>query len=368
MARIKFVHIPKTGGTTIHALLENRFHINEIYPYRRVGGAIENGETARDSAQGMPFFEHELISGHFPYWFIEEKDRDHESSFTFTVIRDPVDRVLSHYRYRKKENPHLEVSVQDVHPNWHCHMLASEPGLAGDELLKSAIENLEKLDYVIDYNSFEEDTKELLELLGIEIKGLKIPKFNVTEKKAYDKEMVAWIKETNREDILLYEYVKKHLLKKRESYAQKYCSFHRLKKENKRIVYTFDMPLNGRNWCFRENLDVDLPKYRWLDGKEGSIFFHLIPGSDYVLSFDAYLLTEDIKPLIKISGCYLIPKKKSEGHFSRYEVLIPKGLVRDAATEVFFCGNRSYIYNQKYPGTTDNRNLSLAINRIELQR
>ena len=77
-ARINFLHIPKTGGTTLHALLEDRFSISEIYPHRRIKGynsgndqigIIEGSEQVKLNAEKMPFFTQELVSGHFPIGF-----------------------------------------------------------------------------------------------------------------------------------------------------------------------------------------------------------------------------------------------------------------------------------------------------------
>lgn len=219
-ARIKFIHIPKTGGSTIHEVLSQYFYENQIYPYRRINRALS--PNAKKKAEAMPSIQHELVSGHFPYWFMEEKDKDKKNSFTFTVLRNPIERVFSHYRFRKKANPDLDVSIEDVLKNWTCRMLCSDPKLTGMDLLENAIENLKKLDFVIFMDNFDEDTKTMLQMIGIDTTYVRIPKLNTTKKERYDQKNIEQVKEDHALDVALYQYAKDHLSWPIKKYPQKY--------------------------------------------------------------------------------------------------------------------------------------------------
>lgn len=210
-ARVKFIHIPKTGGTTIKVLLYEYFH--RRYSHEHLDGVPH--ATAEIIAKELPDFDCELVDGHFPYWFMEEKEKEKENSFVFTVLRDPVERVLSHYRFYRQVYPDKNLSVYDIEPNWMCKMLCSDPHLEDSELLENAIENLEKLDFVIFMDNFEEDTINLLKMIGIDTENIEIPHINLTKKEEYDQETIEKIKNLHSLDIALYQYAKNNILLQR---------------------------------------------------------------------------------------------------------------------------------------------------------
>lgn len=94
-----FMHLPKTGGTSL------RSAVLQAYSDREVGmvyGAGElEGAMSREQFQALPAEElarFDLIVGHFPFGVHRRVPR---SSRYVTVVRDPVDRVVSlyfHYR------------------------------------------------------------------------------------------------------------------------------------------------------------------------------------------------------------------------------------------------------------------------------
>src|SRR3982750_1243578 len=88
-ARLYFLHVPKTGGTTLRLLLESQLSTQEIYPYRNT--RFQVGPVNED-----------LVSGHFPYWFCKNLDNDFDEAFKVTVLRDPIERYLSFLRAKKK--------------------------------------------------------------------------------------------------------------------------------------------------------------------------------------------------------------------------------------------------------------------------
>ena len=84
-----FVHIPKTGGTTLNKILINNYReYCNIY----TSGAnkiLENTSAARIDQL-------ELLSGHFPFGL----DQYFAKPCSYiTLLREPVERIISHYYY-----------------------------------------------------------------------------------------------------------------------------------------------------------------------------------------------------------------------------------------------------------------------------
>jgi hypothetical protein len=88
--RLVFMHLPKTGGTTLHHLLQPHFAPDETCPdrfaelYRHT-----DAELAR-----WRFF-----SGHFR---MDELRRIPPPAFRVTLLRDPRERILSLYRFWRR--------------------------------------------------------------------------------------------------------------------------------------------------------------------------------------------------------------------------------------------------------------------------
>ncbi len=86
-AQLVFLHVPKTAGTSFTAVLDARFREEEICPayYWKELFAIP-----RERLQA-----YRLVRGHFEY-AVTELLRDVR---IITMLRDPVARTVSHYRY-----------------------------------------------------------------------------------------------------------------------------------------------------------------------------------------------------------------------------------------------------------------------------
>jgi len=367
--RFYFIHIPKTGGTSLHALLENQVDLHDLYPPRRFQKADQP-------------LDHQLVSGHFPYWFCKEFDKEFNRAFKVTILRNPVERYLSFLRYRKKNRPELQnFDLEFIHnnpgsdktfsfdrgPNRLCAFLASEPNLEGRALLESAKKSLKTFDVVLFLENFESDMARLYEMIGIDPLSQKTLNLNKTTPQEVRPEFIESIKKYHDLDIELYEYAKTHLKQKKRSY--RFRSSGLFSEKIKKIDYQFFMPLRGINWCYRENVDrfsSEYPIYRWVMDKPAKIYFNLKKNIRYNLQFYAQTLHEDTSPHLLVNGIEIPVEKKTDDLFSEYYCVIPKELISNKITELTFFSPKSYKYNEIYPGYSDDRTLSFALNRIKI--
>ena len=93
---IVFLHLPKTAGQTIHNALARAVGPAQVSPVR-VHTQVQPGAT-----QFPPG--HALYSGHLDW---DRIDTLPPGRFTFTVLRDPQERIASFYFYLRREAAHL---------------------------------------------------------------------------------------------------------------------------------------------------------------------------------------------------------------------------------------------------------------------
>ncbi len=99
-----FFHVPKCGGTTLQAHLENHFAMDESFitfsywgrKYRERLGRREFSErSAQDRAKAK------VLSGHQVYFGIDSLVPEARDVRYFTVLRDPAERCVSLFNFRR---------------------------------------------------------------------------------------------------------------------------------------------------------------------------------------------------------------------------------------------------------------------------
>lgn len=106
-----FVHIPKTAGTTINAILEKNFSESERYHVNPCDIAASRAEIAGQSIESRQHIH--LLYGHMGFGWHDYMPRP---AVYATFLRDPVKRVVSHYnyvRFRADHEHYLRQTVED---------------------------------------------------------------------------------------------------------------------------------------------------------------------------------------------------------------------------------------------------------------
>jgi len=207
------IHLPKTGGTTWGILARRN---EDLYRFRQFWYFIQRNELPYISRckQGTLF-------GHFRYgvhfWYPN-------STFNYvSMLREPVDRVLSHYFYHKTEprDPGhrlaLEMSLEEwinKSKNAHNRMTAFLSGMVYQEqnehTLDLAKAHLERFGFVGLTEKFDQSVVMMKYFLGW--KRLRYFVRKQTREKPHRHDIpestIALIREYNKYDVELYDLAK----------------------------------------------------------------------------------------------------------------------------------------------------------------
>lgn len=100
-----FIHIPRTAGVSLDAILERQYNTAKIYSLYSQEKLDEFNQLSEQKKATI-----QLLNGHFMSYGIHE--RLPNPSTYITMMRDPVDRVISHYYFvRRSPNHYLHETV-----------------------------------------------------------------------------------------------------------------------------------------------------------------------------------------------------------------------------------------------------------------
>ena len=216
LKRLTFVHIPKSGGNSLLQALKSQFDENEVSPF------IFEGKTEINGSAG-----YKLIAGHIGFSVAETFDAP-----IVTVLREPVDRVISLYYYWRSHNAGpkilqdmtLEEFVESDHPGintsvdnaqtWQiAHGLVPREQrqlrLSEGALLGRAIRNIGKCAVVDITERLGEFSVRLSTILEMRLPQLE--RVNTTPRRPPTKDVTAEVRtkieSRTKLDRLLYQYV-----------------------------------------------------------------------------------------------------------------------------------------------------------------
>jgi hypothetical protein len=232
--RFFYVHVQKAAGTELRERLKRHFAPEAMYPDKTDGDLftvapqVSVGQLLRRWEQRKA--EIEIITGHFPYSTIELLDAEF---VTLSVLREPVERTLSHLRHHRKMTPETrELSLEALYDEvfvpvyFHNHMVKMFSLTAGEiaasaekntwaavraidftpERLARAKDQVSRLDVLGVHDHFEEFCSELVSRYGW---ALGEPLFaNRTTTEAAPASLRARIAADNAMDVELFEYAR----------------------------------------------------------------------------------------------------------------------------------------------------------------
>lgn len=211
-----FVHIPKTGGTTLHNIL-SRFYPKGKWTHVQSVKTPLREEALQRAKSSDPY----LIKGHLGI----NEVVDIPGNFIFTFLRPPISRVISHY-YFLKEQPTVkhytylnlpDTTIESFYAlkekkdmdNCLVRYIGGEHEVGCGEITEGHyLRALGHLKNKIDFFGMQEHYDESLILLAGKL-GWSLPiyrKKNLTKKKeVVSEKTLEYLKEVNKWDILLYQ-------------------------------------------------------------------------------------------------------------------------------------------------------------------
>ncbi len=236
-----FIHIPRTGGVTLDTILERNYNLARMFSLYNEEQVKEFKQLSEEKKQKIEF-----LNGHFMSCGIHEQLPN--PCTYITVLREPVDRVVSHY-YFIKRSPHVylhdrltseNMSLKDFvssemtieSNNGQTRLIAgwkTAPGIGigkcPPEMLALAKENIDRHFAVVGFTEEFDKTLILLkQALGL--RETFYAKRNQTKnRKAVDEipqETLELIEKYNELDLELYNYAKAKFEEKIQSLGESF--------------------------------------------------------------------------------------------------------------------------------------------------
>ncbi|WP_293178983.1 MULTISPECIES: sulfotransferase family 2 domain-containing protein [unclassified Microcoleus] len=213
--RLLFIHLPKTGGSTMHEIIKNYIFQGDN-DYLSVG----NQEQVKQF-QGLNFEQvspYKVIAGHINFTIAKSKlGESIRQFFTFTILRNPVSQSISLYQYilqtpkHKQHSKVKEISFEEFidsnyyTPNIQCKLISNQHSWkASLEILKNDFDCFGTLE------NFDRIVAEVCRHFGKTVPSYEIlnKSHKIVHQQAINYSLFEKILSRNEQDVKLYTIVK----------------------------------------------------------------------------------------------------------------------------------------------------------------
>jgi len=402
-----FLHIPKTAGSALRTFLEDKYQIPAICPHLDFSTLLLQKPSVIDS--------YRLICGHHGLYLKQLVNKKYR---IVTVLRDPLDRAVSHYRHLKATKDNwLNEWVQDksfeefvlsdqgvaellnfqtrflsldrIQEDYFGHSQLFEHDMPSlwrkymdPDMLDRALETLESIDVVGLQDRFSDTLRVVCDTYGWpEVSSF--PRYNKGTAQFSDSEITDRAKtrvfELSSFDQQLYSVAKDRFEKHLRAITPELVKNHYAEAMSKRlhthvVQYGFEKPLLGSNWLVREKLD-ESTWARWTGpGRVTTLDLPLATDKPLVLRFFAGAQTMDVIESVKVFANDIELEYKwwqmhDPAQAQRtFEAVLTTDVLKanPAYCRLRFEVHRTVNPSREWPGRQDNRELALYFFWLEI--
>ena len=394
-----FLHIPKTGGNTVTGVLSTRFAEQDCRP-------LYLGPV--DDLSDLDRFRY--VTGHVTASFT---GRFQTPPYVVTILRDPIERSLSSYSYLQRLSPEYVRSLSLLERGEDSHdrllrcveltralpideIIRTEPLLAneffgnrqarvvggtdprgGGESLDRALEGLKRLDFVGLSDRLDESIRWLTLRLGWRDLN-PLPRTNVNAERVRREQLSAQALATLQEFTAIDSELYRHAVADYERLSAGWSSSRDPLDEAVDIPdasavedLSYDQAIPGAGWVARERV-ADQPSFAWIgDPRTASVELVSNGAADSVRVEIAHALDQSILEGLRISV---------DGSLVQHELSAAGGVLvataslrrrrwrrRYRISRVTLEVDRTARPSDLDPASADDRELSIAVQRIALQ-
>jgi hypothetical protein len=389
-----FLHVPKTGGSTLTGVLSNRFAPDDCLSlYFGPEPDLKDLDRFR------------YITGHVGLSFLEQFERP---PFVFTFIRDPIDRALSSYSYTRAFPPEYQPDVAllgpELYERWQkfrrlareCsigELIDRDPEIArayfgnrqaralgsmaeGDERLDDALDALERVDFVGVSERLEESADWLARRLGWRELS-PVPRSNVSAARLSREQLPAETMDALLELTSVDRELYALALRRQERLISEWSEAADPRDPSAEIPdapairdLRFDGPIPGGGWLARERLG-EAPGFCWIsDSRRGFVDLASDQAADSLVVEIPHVLDPEILQSLRISVDGTTVRHDLSEREGATVATAPLGRHvfsgRDPTTRVTIEVDRSIRPCDLDPQSIDDRELAVAVSRVAL--